>query len=124
MCEPDALPRGGALAAAHLEVDEPAGAHPPHSQSPLPCAHITTDHLSLAQVRNLYRRILVVGRDYPTGLDAVRSKAKCEFQKRAQITDELELKRAVNYGRYMVKEMIGVIQLKKYRAIKKRYGEQ
>lgn len=77
--------------------------------------------MRLRQVRNLYRRILVVGQDYPTGLDSVRTKAKAEFYKRADITDEVELKRAVNYGRYMVKEMIGVIQLKKYRTIKQRY---
>ena len=32
-----------------------------------------------------------------------------------------EIKRAIAYGRYMVKEMIGVVQLKKYRTMKKRY---
>ena len=31
------------------------------------------------------------------------------------------LGRAIAYGRYMVKEMIGVVQLKKYRTMKKRY---
>lgn len=74
-------------------------------------------------MRNLYRRIITVGRDYPAGLDYVRKRAKAEFAKRSEITDEIELKRAVNYGRYMVKEMIGVIQLKKYRSIKSRYQE-
>jgi hypothetical protein len=72
-------------------------------------------------VRNLYRRILIAGKDYPTGLDAVKKKAKAEFAKRAHLEDGLELRRAVNYGRYMVREMQGVIMLKKYRAMRQRY---
>ena len=76
-----------------------------------------------AIVRDLYKRILVVGRDYPPGLDYVRERAKTEFAKRAALTDDVEIKRAVAYGRYMVKEMVGVIQLKKYRTIKRRYAE-
>ena len=73
------------------------------------------------RVRDLYKRILVVGRDYPAGLDHVRERAKAEFGKRAGLTDDVDIKRAIAYGRYMVKEMIGVVQLKKYRTIKKRY---
>jgi endonuclease I len=34
-----------------------------------------------------------------------------------------ELNKAVARGRYMIREMVGVIQLKKYRSMKKRYGE-
>ena len=73
------------------------------------------------RVRDLYKRILVVGRDYPAGLDHVRERAKAEFGKRAALTDDVQIKRAIAYGRYMVKEMIGVVQLKKYRTMKKRY---
>lgn len=69
----------------------------------------------------MYRRIIIVGHDYPAGLDYVRSRAKREFAKRKDITDDVELKRAINYGRYMVKEMVGVIQLKKYRAMRRNY---
>ena len=72
-------------------------------------------------VRDLYRRILTVARDYPTGLDAVRAKAKVEFTKNAHLDDGLELRKAVSYGRYMVREMQGVVKLKKYRAMKQRY---
>ena len=61
-----------------------------------------------SQVRDLYKRIVTVGADYPAGLDYIRKRAKAEFSKRKDITDDVELKRAVNYGRYMVKEMIGV----------------
>ena len=43
-----------------------------------------------AQVRNLYKRIIITGRDYPAGLDYVRQKAKAEFAKRAHIQDDVE----------------------------------
>ena len=38
-----------------------------------------------------------------------------------ELTETVDINRAVATGRYMVKEMIGVIQLKKYRAMKQRY---
>ncbi|KAL7581511.1 hypothetical protein ACA910_022080 [Epithemia clementina (nom. ined.)] len=103
-------------------------------------------------VRNLYKRVLHVGRDYPTGLDHVKKVWKealrntktcpsCYNDKdgspllslshslsgggtETTIPKECneELLRAVHRGRHMVKEMIGVIKLKKYRAMKQRYG--
>ena len=80
-------------------------------------------------VRNLYKRVLHVGKDYPTGLvhvkqlwkKALRNPANCPS---CYATDgnaitamnspacEEELFRAVYKGRFMVKEMIGVIQIK------------
>ena len=72
-------------------------------------------------VRNLYRRIIIAGKDYPTGLDAVKRRAKGEFAKNAHLDDGFELRRAVSYGRYMVREMQGVIMLKKYRTMRQRY---
>ena len=69
----------------------------------------------------MYKRVLLAGRDYPLGLDYVRNRAKKEFRSNANVTDELTLKRKVNYGRYLVREMIGVVQLKKYRTMRSRY---
>ena len=76
------------------------------------------------RVRDLYKRVITVGRDYPTGLSHVREKAKCEFFKQANLHDGLEINRAINYGRYMVREMTGIIQFKKYRALKQRYEDE
>jgi len=72
-------------------------------------------------VRDLYKRIILVGREYPLGLSWVRKKAKPWFRQNAELTETADIHRAVSTGRYMVKEMIGVIQLKKYRAMKQRY---
>ena len=74
-------------------------------------------------VRDLYKQILVVGRAYPAGLDAVSDRAKREFRERADLRSEAEIRKAVGYGRYMLREMRALIQLKKYRTLKARgYG--
>jgi len=83
-------------------------------------------------VRDLYKKILTVGRDYPSGLTEVRRMAKERFRKRKDVKGAYghfqsdvplgdDLKKAVHYGRYMLKEMVGVVQLKKFRALKQRY---
>jgi len=73
-------------------------------------------------VRDLYKRALVAGKDYPLGLDWVRAKAKKEFAKNKLVQNEIELKRTIAYGRYLVREMQAVIGLKKYRTIRARYN--
>jgi hypothetical protein len=124
-------------------------------------------------VRDLYKRVLIVGRDYPTGLShvkttwkrALRSPQNCPScytnnkiaeinnqhndeaaadqavplsssssllpgsasksigndQKQQRLCNE-EITYAVQKGRNMVKEMVGIIQLKKYRSMNQRYG--
>jgi len=89
---------------------------------------------------------LIVGKDYPhpEGLDyvrrkwkeAIRSKDNCQLldEKRTTSTTELSLeditkeneriiRKAVGKGRYVIREMEGTIQLKKYRTMRRRYGE-
>lgn len=73
------------------------------------------------KVRDLYKRFVILSRDYPGGSEVVKRKAKEGFFKNANITDEFEINKAINYGRYMTRELIGIIQLKKYRSIKSRY---
>ncbi|KAF1320277.1 Lyr motif-containing protein 5, partial [Globisporangium splendens] len=76
------------------------------------------------KVRDLYRRFLHVGKDYPLGLSYVREKVKAGFFKNRDLTDPVELKKAIHKGRWMVQEMIGVIQLKKYRTLNTRYTSE
>jgi hypothetical protein len=114
-------------------------------------------------VRDLYKRVILVGRDYPLGLDYVRRTWKRALRDpkncpscfgdachgnhqnnashnhhRAQdgaVSSsspselclyspecERELRKAVGKGRYMVREMIALIQLKKYRIMNQRYS--
>ena len=84
-------------------------------------------------VRDLYKRAVTIGHDYPTGIEHVRTSWKNALRneknwvgvyKGDKLTEESEreLKKAVGRGRFMVREMVGVIQLKKYRTMKKRYN--
>ena len=74
-------------------------------------------------VRNLYKRFMIIGQDYPHpgGLEHVRSKVKEAFFANKHLSDEAELKKAIHRGRYVCKEMIGFMQFKKYRAMRQRY---
>jgi len=88
-------------------------------------------------VRDLYKRALVVGHDYPLGLDyvrrtwkdALRDPSNCPscyvdaYGQQYTVEQEKELRKAVGKGRFMIREMIGVIQLKKYRSMKQRYDD-
>ncbi|KAF1774428.1 Zinc finger, RING/FYVE/PHD-type [Phytophthora cactorum] len=73
------------------------------------------------KVRDLYKRFLLVGRDYPLGLGHVREKVKVAFFQNRDLTDPVAIKKAIKRGRWMVREMVGVIQLKKYRTLNSRY---
>lgn len=72
-------------------------------------------------VRDLFKRFILVGKDYPVPPPFVRNKAHAAIMANRHLTDEVEIKRAVKRGRWMVRELIGVIQLKKYRTLKQRY---
>jgi hypothetical protein len=72
-------------------------------------------------VRDLYKRIIHVGREYPLGLSWVKSKAKPWFLQNKNVDNEIELKQKIAIGRHQVKEMEAVIKLKKYRHLKNTY---
>lgn len=44
-------------------------------------------------VRDLYKRVLVVGKEYPGGMEVVRRKAKQYFRENAHLTTEEEIKK-------------------------------
>lgn len=85
-------------------------------------------------VRDLYKRALHVGKDYPAGLARVRELWKkalrnpdncpaCYSTTQSSSKEcEEQIVHAVARGRQVVREMIGVIQLKKYRTIRQRYN--
>jgi hypothetical protein len=69
-------------------------------------------------VRDAYKRLMWAGRTYPGGLEAVRQRAKQEFRAR-KVETEAELRRAVADARWWEKELIGVAQIHKFRAMRK-----
>ena len=75
-----------------------------------------------SQVRDLYKRFLLAGRNYPKGLSFVRQKAKEGFGEHRHLRDEVEIKKAVAKGRWWVGELNAVSKLAKYRRMRERYG--
>jgi hypothetical protein len=79
---------------------------------------------------------MYVGRDYPMGIDYVRIQWKKALRNPDNCPScyaspvvrpalcERELRKAVGKGRQYIREMIAVIQFKKYRAMKKRYDDR
>ena len=75
-------------------------------------------------VRDLYKRAIMIGHDYPhpEGMTYVRKVwKKALTADRGTEFHETEMRKKVAKGRFMLREMVGVIQLKKYRVMKKRY---
>jgi hypothetical protein len=104
-------------------------------------------------VRDLYKRVLIVSKDYPTTdyhhvkqlwKTGIRNPDNCPswytnthdtttndtnhnhsrvVTNTSETTNDMnELYHAVHRGRQMVKEMIGIVQLHKYRTMKQRYN--
>lgn len=72
-------------------------------------------------VRDLYKRFMFAGRDYPAGMGKLRNQVKKAFLKNKDIHDDIEFKKAIAYGRYQVRELVAINKLHKYRQMKHRY---
>ncbi|XP_010885147.1 LYR motif-containing protein 5A [Esox lucius] len=75
------------------------------------------------EVLQLYRNLLFLGRDYPKGADYFRERLKSAFMKNKDVTDPSEIRKLVDRGEFVIKELEALYFLRKYRAIKKRYYE-
>eukprot|EP01039_Chlorochromonas_danica_P010486 gene10486-11616_t len=73
------------------------------------------------EIRDLYKRFLYAARDYPAGKASVINKVKKSFHQNSNLSNEVEIKKAIALGRYWVREIMAVNQLHKYRAMKRRY---
>ena len=72
-------------------------------------------------VRDLYKRFILAGRNYPQGINYIREKAKTAIFANKLIVEELEIKKCVSKGRFWVREIMAISNLHKYRSLKKRY---
>ncbi|RIB17658.1 hypothetical protein C2G38_2087727 [Gigaspora rosea] len=73
------------------------------------------------QVKNLYKRLLFIGREYPLGYSYFRPRLKKAFLKNRDLKNEDDIKKAIETGEYVYKEIETLYYLKKYRALKKSY---
>ncbi|GBB97879.1 hypothetical protein RclHR1_00310007 [Rhizophagus clarus] len=74
------------------------------------------------QVRNLYKKLLFLGREYPAGYENFfRPKLKAAFIKNRDLKNSDEIKKAIDFGEYVIKELETLYYLRKYRSLKRSY---
>ncbi|KAM3859296.1 LYR motif-containing protein 5A [Diretmus argenteus] len=73
------------------------------------------------EVIKLYKTLLYLGREYPKGSAYFRGCLKSAFVKNKDVTDPEKIRKLVDRGDYVIKELEALYFLRKYRAMKKRY---
>lgn len=71
-----------------------------------------------SQVVNLYKNLIFLSRDWPTDL---RPQIKKAFVKNRDVKDPEEVRKLLDKGEYICREITATYSLKKYRAMKRRY---
>ncbi|XP_055047436.1 LYR motif-containing protein 5A isoform X2 [Misgurnus anguillicaudatus] len=75
------------------------------------------------EVTRLYKNLLYLGRDYPKGTTYFRERLKAAFMKNKDVTDPEKIKKLIDRGDFVIKELEAMYYLRKYRTLKKRYYE-
>ncbi|KAJ3658038.1 hypothetical protein Zmor_009804 [Zophobas morio] len=73
------------------------------------------------EVVQLYKTLLHLGKDYPSGYDFFRKRLHRAFMKNKDENDPEKIKNMIAHGQYIVKELEALYMLKKYRTLKRRY---
>ncbi|KAH9519148.1 LYR motif-containing protein 5B [Bulinus truncatus] len=73
------------------------------------------------KVKQLYKTLLHLGKDYPRGSDYFRKKLHAVFMKNKDVKDPKEIELLIAKGECIVKELESLYMLRKYRTLKKRY---
>lgn len=70
------------------------------------------------EVKNLYKTLIYISRDWHHDL---RPQIKNAFVKNKDVTDPVEIRKLIERGEYVSREITATYRLKKYRALKRRY---
>ncbi|XP_076861037.1 LYR motif-containing protein 5A [Brachyhypopomus gauderio] len=73
------------------------------------------------EVIRLYKNLLYLGREYPKGAVYFRERLKTAFMKNKDVSDPEKIRKLVDRGDFVIKELEAMYFLRKYRAMKKRY---
>jgi hypothetical protein len=69
-------------------------------------------------VIKLYKNLIYLSREWPTDL---RPQIKQAFMKNRSVQDPAEIRKLIDRGEYVCREIIATYHLRKYRAMKRRY---
>lgn len=65
--------------------------------------------------------MLFMGREWPQGYQVFRDRARNVFLKNSAETDPEKIRKSIDLGNYVLKEIEALYKLKKYRTLKRRY---
>ncbi|KAL7419757.1 hypothetical protein Q5752_005673 [Cryptotrichosporon argae] len=89
----------------------------------LPPSPETVEELRLKAIK-LYKELHRLGRDYPDDSYGFNTRLRRAFEKNSKITDPELLKKQLELGEHIKKEVKALISLKKYRHLKRAYPPQ
>lgn len=72
-------------------------------------------------VKNLYKNLVFMGKDYPLGATYFRDKCHNAFMKNRNIEDPKEIEMLIKRGEYIMKELEAMYMLRKYRSLRQKY---
>lgn len=74
-------------------------------------------------VRDLLKRFVLLARRHPSGEVWVKTQVRQSLERNAQLSDELEIRRAVAKGRRVVRDAEEFAKFSRYRAMRRRYRD-
>lgn len=75
------------------------------------------------QVINIYKELLYLGREYPLGYDYFRPRLHKAFMSQAGLRDDEKIENGIKRAEFVKKEIEALYYLKRYRTLRKAYGE-
>eukprot|EP00057_Strongylocentrotus_purpuratus_P000420 XP_001176231.1 PREDICTED: LYR motif-containing protein 5-like [Strongylocentrotus purpuratus] len=75
-------------------------------------------------VKQLYKNLIYMGKEYPKGSDYFRQRCHRAFMANKDVQDPEKIKELIGKGEYVLKEIEALYMLRKYRALKKRYYDE
>ncbi|OBT61761.1 hypothetical protein VE03_09089 [Pseudogymnoascus sp. 23342-1-I1] len=73
------------------------------------------------EVIAVYKELLNLGKDYPLGYSYFRPRLHKAFASQAGLTDEAEIRKAIDRAYFVKKEIEALYYLKKYRSLRQSY---
>ncbi|KAK9869933.1 hypothetical protein WA026_006031 [Henosepilachna vigintioctopunctata] len=77
-----------------------------------------------ARIIELYKKLLHLGRDYPSGYEFFRVRLHNSFMRNSKETDPEKIEKMIDHGHYIAKELEALYMMKKYRTLKRRYYDK
>lgn len=97
----------------HARTFSSAAPQPPEDPNQAPPPQLS--------VKQVYKNLLHLGKDFPKGYEYFRDRCKGAFLKNRDVSDAHQIEVLLARAVYVTKELEALYMLKKYRTLKKRY---